>query len=1177
MTTRSLRRSRSRRRAFDECLLDCATTNCVLKERSFFLKLGNDLSTNTIRIHTIAGEMSAKVGHAQVQLENGTIIDIPDAVYAPSSNRNLISLRALRENGLHIYSRQGDDGSELICVRKDHKSVAEFKDGGDGLYFGKIFPTGGVAMAYHVEGRGRSLEATMHARLGHPGKTLTRKLVNSTRGGPGKWKGDAPCDGVLGKPCEPCALGKFQAAKFDYHLPTENPEFLSHLAVDEHGPIDPPSGPFKYFMVIVCRGTRRSFVTLLSSKDLALATMVKFIIRVRTQYPERQVKKIRFDNAQEFISSAMKTFLESLGIVHETCVEYVHAQNGSAEGQIKRIQQVARTLMMGCNLPASCWGPAVLHANELLQYRPAGTMKESPKELLDGEKPSIAHLRTFGCAVYIPIPPPKRDKLGPQRSLGIYVGFDSPSIIRYLEHRTGEMFRARFADCVFDETLFPALGNPEMDPTAKLEKDRLMREAKSHLFDGKPPKVTLFPERELDPLRVEENVRHVVTLHKLAERVPHEFAPTQGVTVAEGNGKTVKNSPAAIQMGTPAKVVEPRRKAGRPPGAKDRNPRKRRTKEQKSSDKATKIAKVSDASPEILIPLAVEETPQGEQGTAEVAGETVGEAHHVHDEEDTDPDPKSVEEARQQKVWPQWRKAMDAELQSIKSRNVLGDVQELPEGCRPIGYKWVFDRKRDAEGRIARYKARLVAKGYVQQFGQDYTDTYAPVVDAATYRYLIALAARHGLETDAEDVVTAYLYGDLDHEMFLNAPEGHQEERQAEMNVPVVRLQKALYGLKQSGRVWFQRLTTYLTEQGFMNDEADAPCVFTKREGAEFAIIAIYVDDLIIIGTKRAVGRAKKMMIDEFEMKDLGRVSHCIGLQIEHFDGGIFVHQTNYTRGLLKKYSMENCNPMKTPMEVKGDRELYGDPKEGEPLLGSEYPYFSAIGELMWLANRTRPDIAFAVNILARYAATPTMRHWNGVRRILRYLKRTEDYGILYRRGSTEKLRGYADAGYKSDPNTGKSQGGYVFKLGGAAISWRSKKQTVVATSTAHAELIALYDGTREASWLHRLQKFVEKSTGLDDDPQRIPMHEDNEACIKQIKKGFVRTDATKHIDPKYRAWVAQGDGKTVDVVSVASQDNTADIFTKALPGETHWHHVRGLGMLSREETRVLKRDVAQA
>lgn len=1167
MTRVPLWRAVARRSLFDDCLLDCGTTHCVLRSKRFFIGLGNDLNTHTIRVNTIAGDMPAKVGHAQVRLSSGTILDIPDAVYAPSSNRNLISLRALRENGLHIYTRKGDDGVEEIRVRKNHKLKDVFRDRGDGLYFGTMTATGGIAVACHVEGRGLSLEATMHARLGHPGKTMTRKLVKSTRGGPSKWKGDGPCDdGVVGKPCQPCALGKYQAARFDYHLPTENPEFLSHLSVDEHGPIEPPSGPFKYFMVIVCRGTRRSFVYLLSSKDVALSTVVKFIVQMRTQYPERRTKKIRFDNAQEFVSASMKSFLESLGIEHETCVEYVHAQNGSAEAQIKRIQQVARSLLMGCNLPASCWGPAVMHANDLLQYRPAGTMTESPRELLDGEKPSIAHLRTFGCAVYIPIPPPKRHKLGPQRTLGIYVGYDSHSIIRYLEPKTGAMFRARFADCVFDETLFPALGEPNVDPLATLEKDQRTREMKSNLFEERPQRSAIFQGQTLNHQRVEQNVRDIVTLHRIAERAPHAFAPEQGVMAVEGIGSIVKNNPTSVQVGPPAKDVSPRKKAGRPPGAKDKNPRKRRTNEELNSAQATKVARVSEGLRGSSAPLGAEAALQQMQP----AGKSGGEVHHVHDDEDTDPDPKTVEAARQQKVWPKWRKAMDDELNSIKSRQVLGDVQELPEGFVPIGYKWVFNRKRDADGRIARYKARLVAKGYAQRFGEDYTDTYAPVVDAATYRYLIALAARHGLDTDAEDVVTAYLYGDLDHKMFLKAPEGHQEDRQAEMKVPVVLLQKALYGLKQSGRAWFHRLTAYLVKQGFKNSDI-APCVFIWRKGAEFVIIAIYVDDLNIIGTKSAVAHAKKMMVSEFEMKDLGQVSHCIGLQIEHFDGGIFVHQTTYVRKLLKKYSMEDCNPIDTPMVEGGEREQYGDAEEGEQILGPEFPYFSAIGELMWLANRTRPDIAYAVNVLARHAQKPTIRHWKGMKRILRYLKRTVDFGILYRRDSTETLCGFADAGYKSDKNSGKSQGGYVFKLGGAAISWRSKKQTVVATSTAHAELIALYEGAREAVWLHRLQDFVEKTTGLDDNPRPIPVYEDNEACIKQVQKGFVRTDAMKHIDPKYHAWVAQENGKTVKVMPVASFDNTADIFTKALAANKHWHHVKGLGMLSREEARVTK------
>jgi hypothetical protein len=151
-------------------------------------------------------------------------------------------------------------------------------------------------------------------------------------------------------PCAPCTLGKFQTTKYGHKLLTETPEFSSHLQVDEHGPITPPSGPFKYFIILICSSTRRSFVYLLSSKDMVMAQVVKFIIRMKVQYPEKRIKSIRFDNATEFVTSTMKTFLAAQAIENES---YAHSQNGSAEVHIKRVQQVARTLIMGCFLLAS--------------------------------------------------------------------------------------------------------------------------------------------------------------------------------------------------------------------------------------------------------------------------------------------------------------------------------------------------------------------------------------------------------------------------------------------------------------------------------------------------------------------------------------------------------------------------------------------------------------------------------------------------------------------------------------------------------------------------------------------------------------------------------------------------------------------------------------------------------
>ena len=164
------------------------------------------------------------------------------------------------------------------------------------------------------------------------------------------------------------------------------------------------------------------------------------------------------DNAGEFTSKAFNDYCLALGISVEHSVPHVHTQNGLAESLIKRIKLIARPLLQDSRLPTSCWGHAVLHAAALIQYRPTAYHSASPFELTRGQEPVISHLRKFGCVVYVPISPPQRTVMGPHRKLGIYVGYDTQSIIKYLEPKTGDLFTARYADSVFDEDHFPALG-----------------------------------------------------------------------------------------------------------------------------------------------------------------------------------------------------------------------------------------------------------------------------------------------------------------------------------------------------------------------------------------------------------------------------------------------------------------------------------------------------------------------------------------------------------------------------------------------------------------------------------------------------------------------------------------------------------------------------------------------
>ena len=213
-------------------------------------------------------------------------------------------------------------------------------------------------------------------------------------------------------------------------------------------------------------------------------------------------------------------------------------------------------------------------------------------------------------------------------------------------------------------------------------------------------------------------------------------------------------------------------------------------------------------------------------------------------------------------------------------------------------------------------------------------------------------------------------------------------------------------------------------------------------------------------------------------MKDLGTTSFCLGLQLSHVQNGILLHQTAYTRKILKRFHMDASHPLSSPMVVRS-LDITKDPfrpcEEGEECLPQDFPYLAAIGALMFLAICTRPDIAFAVSLLAKYSARPTKRQWNGVKHIFRYLRGTEDLGLFYNDDCV--LIGYADAGYLSDPHVGISQTGYVFLRQGAAISWKSTKQTIVTTSSNHSEILALHEASRECVWLRSIDDFIRRST----------------------------------------------------------------------------------------------------
>ena len=277
-----------------------------------------------------------------------------------------------------------------------------------------------------------------------------------------------------------------------------------------------------------------------------------------------------------------------------------------------------------------------------------------------------------------------------------------------------------------------------------------------------------------------------------------------------------------------------------------------------------------------------------------------------------DQEQQNVNECRHRNDWLKSKEAIKKELRSLAKREVFGPVVQTPTNIQLVGYWWAFVRKRNENNEIMRYKARLVAQGFSQRPGIDYEETYSPVMDAITFRYLISLAISEGMDMLMMDVVIAYLYGSLDANVYMKIPEGFtlpETMNSKPRSMYSIKLQRSLYGLKQYGRIWYNRLSQYLLKEGYVNNSI-CPCVFIKKTKNGLAIIVVYVDDLNLIGTPKELIKTANYLKKEFEMKDLGKTRYCLGLQIEYCLNGVLIHQSSYIEKVLKRFYMDKSHPL---------------------------------------------------------------------------------------------------------------------------------------------------------------------------------------------------------------------------------------------------------------------------
>ncbi|GJT64341.1 putative ribonuclease H-like domain-containing protein [Tanacetum coccineum] len=394
---------------------------------------------------------------------------------------------------------------------------------------------------------------------------------------------------------------------------------------------------------------------------------------------------------------------------------------------------------------------------------------------------------------------------------------------------------------------------------------------------------------------------------------------------------------------------------------------------------------------------------------------------------------------------PDWVDAMQEEMQQFINQQVWKLVP-LPDGKHAIGTKWILKNKRDARGIVVRNKARLVAQGHRQEEGIDYDEVFAPVARIEAIRLFLAFASYMGFLVYQLDVKSAFLYGEIEEEVYVTQPKGFEDPY---FPKHVYRVVKALYGLHQAPRAWYERLSAFLLQHNYRRGTIDKT-LFIKKDSRDILLVQVYVDDIIFGSTNKAwCEEFEVLMQGEFEMSAMGEMSFFLGLQVKQLPDGIFISQDKYVKDILTKFDMDSVRPAITPYEAaKTKLKDESDPPVNVHL------YRSMIGSLMYL-TASRPDIMFAVSACSRHQVTPLTSHLNAVKKIFKYLKGQPKLGLWYPKDSPFQLEAYSDSDYAGSHGDRKSTTGGCQFLGRRLISWQCKKQTIMATSSTEAEYVA--------------------------------------------------------------------------------------------------------------------------
>ena len=792
--------------------------------------------------------------------------------------------------------------------------------------------------------------------------------------------------------CGPCALGKkhrhtFKTQRSDLYQRATKPGERLFSDLSGRISLDLAEGvthllqstvcPSEYLSVTVDEATGLYFAWGLQYKSDASDRLMKWLRQLMKEKGSGVPKEVVTDGGGEYGETTLKEFFAKHGILHKPTQDHTQQHNGHAERAMRTIFEMARCMLQAAKLPPVFWLLAcvaavwIINRTRLVKLLPkggqqaasgaaaaAGAAKGVPQltmvtayEAFTGQRPSLKHVRQFGCDAYVHVPDAKRSKLDPKALECIHVGYApyKPGTWRVLVLSSGKVIESRdvsFAEGQFTfrgERLQQAMGwkghiDTEEDREALVDSMQFDKDTQRAIKISLREAQAERRKQQLNPPEEQEEQKQPAAVVQAAGQGVSAQSPS--AVEASRSTSSVASKPG-VQVQTPAAAPKPAETtqvqgstaAEAPAQAASSSSSSSSSSSDSNSDTRRSTRARRGAAPnytgEKVIPMAhaAQVTAEHTQAAHKVTAHALAAA--VQEASETDgSDPASYREMLERPASEGWHGAC-AEEMAAHERNGTWELVDAPAGANVIGNKWVLRTKYKqsvstaaVEGpgvrEVLRRKARLTAKGCGQKEGVDYSETYAPTLKYVTLRVMLALGCVLHLLLKQLDVTTAYLQAPMHEKVYMRQPEGFVDPQRPHA---VCLLKKSLYGTKQAGHNWNNEVNSFITGVlGYTRTVSD-PCLYWRRSATgQLMLLGIFVDD--ILHEHAAADDAewcslKATFVSRFPSTDGGDVDVLLGMRITRniHAGWLTIDQEAYVKQIIKQWGMEQCKQVSTPAQ----------------------------------------------------------------------------------------------------------------------------------------------------------------------------------------------------------------------------------------------------------------------